>query len=68
MEVDMPAMQAGDIWNLRVDSEYRRVRVIGAAGISGWWRCVDLATDITFLARADWFVERQDKASTADAP
>ncbi|HVX10071.1 MAG TPA: hypothetical protein VHC22_02610 [Pirellulales bacterium] len=54
-------MQTGEIWRLRIDHEFRRVRIVGAAGIIGWWRCVDLATDVTFLARDYWFVERQTK-------
>ena len=58
----MPALHTGEIWKLQIDNEFRRVKVIGAAGLAGWWRCVDLATDISFLARQHWFIEQQVKA------
>ncbi|HWB10887.1 MAG TPA: hypothetical protein VG826_16785 [Pirellulales bacterium] len=55
----MAAVRAGELWTLRIDSEFRRVKVIGPAGKRGWWRCVDLATDIYVLARENCFAERQ---------
>lgn len=58
----MSAPSRDDIWRIRIDDEIRRVKVIGAAGITGWWRCVDLATDIFVLARASCFVECERKA------
>lgn len=58
----MPALHTGEIWKLRVDNEFRRVKIVGAAGLAGWWRCVDLATDISVLARQQWFIEQQVKA------
>jgi hypothetical protein len=56
----MAAVNAGELWTLRMDNEFRRVRVIGRAGKPGWWRCVDLATDIYVLANEISFVERQE--------
>ena len=58
----MAALQVGEIWTLRVDNEFRRVRVVAPAGIAGWWRCIDLETDIFFLGRGYQFVERQLQA------
>ncbi|HVA50826.1 MAG TPA: hypothetical protein VNH11_31070 [Pirellulales bacterium] len=58
----MPALHKGDIWRIRMDDELRRVKVIAAAGAWGWWRCVDLATDVFVLARENCFVECERKA------
>jgi hypothetical protein len=58
----MSALHQGEIWRLYLDHESRRVKVIAAAGIPGWWRCVDLATDIYVLARETSFVERERTA------
>jgi hypothetical protein len=55
----MPAVQAGELWMLQIDSEFRRVKVLGPAGKPGWWRCVDLATDVYVLACERCFAERQ---------
>lgn len=52
----------GDIWRIRIDGEPRRVKVVAAAGVSGWWRCVDLATDIYVLASESCFVEPERAA------
>jgi hypothetical protein len=55
----MSAIHPGDIWKLAIDNQVRRMKVVAAAGTPGWWRCVDLETDISFLAREAWFVERE---------
>lgn len=55
----MSAIQAGDIWKVLIDSNVRRVKVLGPSGTPGFWRCVDLETDISFLAREEWFHARE---------
>ena len=51
--------KSGEIWRIRIDDELRRVKVVAAAGARGWWRCVDLATDVYVLAGENCFVERE---------
>lgn len=58
----------GEIWTIHLDNEVRRVKVIGRAGKLGWWRCVDLATDIYVLAPEDRLLERQKRANAAELP
>jgi hypothetical protein len=58
----MSVFHPGEIWKLCTDHELRRVRVLAAAGIPGWWRCVDLATDVYVLARESSLVERECRA------
>jgi hypothetical protein len=55
----MLVLHNGEVWKIRMDNELRRVKVLAAAGIPGWWRCIDLGTDIYVLARESCFVERE---------
>jgi hypothetical protein len=61
----MSRITAGEIWTIHLDNEVRRVKVVGRAGKFGWWRCVDLATDIYVLAREDRLLEKQKEANAA---
>lgn len=54
----MNCPKCGEIWIIEIDGDLRRVKIVAAAGISGWWRCVDLGTDINVLASQSSFVER----------
>lgn len=58
----MFAPKHGEIWRVRVDDGQKRVKVVAAAGISGWWRCVDLATDIYVLVPESGFLEPERAA------
>ncbi|HET6883286.1 MAG TPA: hypothetical protein VFI31_24160 [Pirellulales bacterium] len=54
----MLAIQTGETWMVSLGGERRNVRVLAASGSLGWWRCEDLETGISFLAREPWFLER----------
>ncbi|HEX7376148.1 MAG TPA: hypothetical protein VF278_03500 [Pirellulales bacterium] len=55
---------SGEIWRVRIDDGPRRVRVLAAAGLSGWWRCVDLATDVYVLVPENCLVEAERAATS----
>lgn len=59
----MEQVQPGDVWVAVVGSVKREVKITGPAGAPGWWRCRDLATDVEFVARQGWLIERVNSSN-----
>ncbi|HWB12998.1 MAG TPA: hypothetical protein VG826_27480 [Pirellulales bacterium] len=55
----MPAIRAGERWQITLEGMPRSVVVIAETDTAGWWQCVDVQTGIQFLAREQWFVDRE---------
>ncbi|HEV3339683.1 MAG TPA: hypothetical protein VG125_04985 [Pirellulales bacterium] len=55
----MPAIQPGETWWVALRHERRRLTVLEPATLERWWKCRDVLTGSEFIAREDWFIERE---------